>query len=78
MVISLRLEKKQLSSAWKRKTSPPPLKGKVQKSGRKNMFIFFMDVRDMLLLHAVPEGKTVNAQNYAKVRCFKYFFALGI
>ena len=71
-------ETKQQSSAWKRKTSPPPLKAKVQKSGRKNMFIFFMDVRGMLLVHAVPEGKTVNAQYYAKVRCFKNLFASGI
>ena len=42
------------------------------------MFIFFMDVRGMLLVHAVPKGKKVNAQYYAKVRCFKNLFALGI
>ncbi|XP_062618459.1 histone-lysine N-methyltransferase SETMAR-like [Saccostrea cucullata] len=60
-------ETKQQSSAWKRKSSPPPLKAKVRKSARKNMFIFFMDIRGMLLVHAVPEGQTVNAEYYAQV-----------
>lgn len=65
-------ETKQQSSAWKRKSSPPPLKAKVQKSARKNMFIFFMDISGMLLVHAVPHGQTVNAEYYAKVKIFHF------
>ena len=61
-------ETKQQSSAWKRKSSPPPLKAKVRQSSQKNMFIFFMDMQGMLLVHAVPNGHTVNAQYYSKVR----------
>ena len=55
----------------------PPLKAKVQKSLRKNIRTF-MDVHGMLPVHAVPEGKTVNAQYYAKFRCFRNVFASGI
>lgn len=60
-------ETKQQSSTWKKKTSPPPLKAKVRKSARKNMFIFFMDINGILLVHAVPEGQTVNAEYYSRV-----------
>lgn len=57
---------KQQSSARKRKSSPPPLKAKVQKSARKNIFnIFFMDISGMLLVHVVPYGQTVDAEYYA-------------
>ena len=64
-------ETKQQSSAWKHTSSPPPLKAKVRQSSRKNMFIFFMDAAGMLLIHAVPDGQTVNAAYYSKVRLFQ-------
>ncbi|XP_061190225.1 histone-lysine N-methyltransferase SETMAR-like [Saccostrea echinata] len=60
-------ETKQQSSAWKRKSSPPPQKAKLRQSSRKNMFIFFMDIQGMLLIHAVPAHQTVNADYYSKV-----------
>ena len=63
-------ESKQQSSQWKRSSSPPPLKAKVVKSAKKNMFIFFMDSEGMILSHAVPEGQTVTAAYYSKVTEF--------
>lgn len=65
-------ETKRESSVWKRSTSPPPVKARVSKSAGKVMFIFFLDQRGMLLVHAVPEGQTVNANYYSKVCYFDY------
>ena len=59
-------ETKCESSVWKRKSSPPPLKARVSKSVKRTMFIFFMDRRGMLLVHAVPEGQSVNASYYSR------------
>ena len=61
-------ETKRESSVWKRTSSTSPLKARVSKSVECVMFIFFMDGRGMLLVHAVPEGQTVNASFYHKVR----------
>lgn len=60
-------ETKRESSVWKHPSSPPPLKARVSKSAGRVMFIFFMDRKGMLLVHAVPEGQTVNASYYSKV-----------
>ena len=57
-------ETKQDSSAWKRASSSPPLNAMALKSV---MFIFFMDRRRMLLVHAIPQGQSVNASYYSEV-----------
>ena len=44
-------DSKQESYVWKTPGSPPPKKARVQKSGGKHMFGFFMDRREMLLQH---------------------------
>ena len=54
-------ETKAQSSVWKTPNTPPPKKARVNKSGGKHMFVFFMDTRGMLLIHQVPEGRTINA-----------------
>jgi len=60
-------ETKQQSAVWKRTGSPPPKKARVSKCGGKYMFIMFADSRGMILQHAVPSNKTVNADYYSKV-----------
>ena len=52
-------EDKRTSMVWKHSDSPPPKKAKTVKSMGKVMC--------MLLVHMVPEGKTVNANYYSKV-----------
>jgi hypothetical protein len=69
-------ESKQESSIWKTPGSPPPKKARVQKSGGKHMFVFFMDRRGMLLQHRIPEGQTVTADYYSKVIYKIYFFLI--
>ena len=64
-------ETKQQSDMWKRRGSPPPKKARVTKWAGKHMFIMFMDMRGMILTHAVPSGQTVNANNYSKAHCLK-------
>jgi hypothetical protein len=49
-------ESKQESSVWKTPRSPPQKKVRVQKSGGKHMFVFFMDRLGMQLQHCIPEG----------------------
>ena len=61
-------ESKVQSSVWKTPQTPPPKKARVNKSGGKHMFIFFMDRKGMLLQHRVPAGQTVNGPYYSKVR----------
>ncbi len=67
-------ESKMESMVWKTPASPPPKNGKVIKSAKKTMFIFFMDSWGLLLAHAVPNNQTVNAQYYQKVirRCWRH------
>ena len=61
-------ESKQQSSVWKRGSSPPPMKAKVNKCGGKFMFIMFADRHGMILIHCVREGCTVNSAYYSKVK----------
>ena len=63
-------ETKQQSAVWKHSESPPPKKARVSKSGGKYMFIMFADSQGMILQHAVPTAKTVNADYYSKVLHF--------
>ena len=65
-------ESKTQSSIWKHPSSPPPKKACVTKSAMKKMFIFFFDVQGVVLAHGVPQGQTVNAAYYSKVRIIKY------
>ena len=60
-------EDKRSSMVWKHSDSPPPKIAKTVKSMGKVMCIMFIDRRGMLLIHMVPEGKTVNANYYSKV-----------
>ena len=60
-------ETKEQSSQWKNTDSPPPKKARVCKSAGKQMYIFFMDNKGMILQHAVPTEKTVNAKYYSQV-----------
>lgn len=60
-------ETKADSSVWKTPGTPPPKKARVSRSGGKLMCVFFMDRHGMLLVHRVPEGRTINAQYYSKV-----------
>lgn len=64
-------ETKAESMVWKRPSSPPPKKAKVIKSAKKVMFLVFMDHRGILLSHAIPTDKTVNAGYYQKVNSIK-------
>ena len=60
-------ETKKESSVWRRSGSPPLLKARVIKSAQRVMFICFMDRKGMLLVHAVPQDQTVNADYYSRV-----------
>ena len=61
-------ETKAMSSVWKTPRTPPPKKARVQKSAGKHMFIFFMNQHGMILQHRVPDGQTVTAAYYSKVK----------
>ena len=65
-------ESKTQSSIWTHPSSPPPKKARVTKSAMKKMFIFFFEVQGVVLAHGVPQGQTVNAAYYSKVRIIKY------
>ena len=60
-------ETKEQSCQWKNDNSPPSKKARVYKSVGKQMYIYFMDQQEMILQHAVPTHKTVNAEYYTKV-----------
>ena len=60
-------ETKAQSCIWKTPATPPPKKARLQKSGGKHMFMFFMDRKGMILQHQVPDGQTVTASYYSKV-----------
>lgn len=60
-------ETKQQSSQWKCSDSPPPKKARCTRSMGKHMFIVFFDMNGPILMHAVPKGKTVTGNYYAKV-----------
>lgn len=61
-------ETKQQSSQWKSCNSPPPKKARMAKSMGKCMFIVFFDIHGPILLHAVPQGRSVTGNYYSKVR----------
>ena len=71
-------ESKQQSSNWKSPDTPPPKKARAQRSCKKEMYIFFIDRRGLLLQHKVREGSTVNAEYYSKVchylKFMSYYF----
>ena len=67
------VQTKQEALLSKRTSSPPPLKARVSKSVKCVMFIFFMDRRGMLLVHAVLQDQSVNASYFSK-DCFLLFF----
>lgn len=69
-------ETKAMSSVWKTPNTPPPKKARVQKSAGKHMFIFFMDRHGMILQHRVPDGQTVTAAYYSKVKLIKVHLLL--
>lgn len=60
-------ETKQQSSQWKTCESPPPKKARSSKSMGKCMFIAFFDMHGPILLHAVPNGRSVTGSYYSKV-----------
>ncbi|MEW8547187.1 MAG: hypothetical protein AB2693_27055 [Candidatus Thiodiazotropha sp.] len=60
-------ESKKQSMIWKTPASPSPQKALVQRSRRKRLFVVFYDVDGVILSHALPEGKTMNATRYSKV-----------
>ena len=51
---------------WKRPSSPPAKKFKVQPSARKLMATVFWDTKGVLLVDFLPPGKTVNAARYCE------------
>lgn len=60
-------EGKRESSIWKTPNTPPPKKARQSKSLGKVMFMVFLDCRGVILAHAVPQGRTINAAYYSKV-----------
>lgn len=60
-------ETKQQSSVWKRSSSPPPTKARVNKCGGKFMCMMFADRRGTILTHIVPDKVTINSAYYSKV-----------
>ena len=65
-------ETKAQSCIWKTPGTPPPKKARVQKSGGKHMFMFFIDRKGMILQHQVPDGQTVTASYYSKVSIISF------
>lgn len=70
-------ESKQQSSVWKTPGTPPPKKARTQRSCLKEMFIFFMDRRGVILQHRVRDGCTVNAAYYSKVNSLYVYFYMN-
>jgi hypothetical protein len=60
-------ESKAQSVAWKRPTSPVAKKFKSQPSAGKFMLTFSWGMRGAILVHFVPDGETVNSENYCDV-----------
>lgn len=78
-------ETKAQSCVWKTPGTPPPTKARLQKSGGKHMFMFFMDRKGMILQHQIPDGQTVTAAYYSKVsvcvffkKCFCFRYNISI
>lgn len=60
-------ETEQHSSQCKNTNSPPWKKAKVTEYFRENMFSRFMDLKEVVLTHAVPNVETVNFDQSCKV-----------
>ena len=60
-------ETKRQSSQWKHAGSPRPKKARQSKSTHKLLMIPFFDSTDMIYIHWVPIGKTVNKEYYVEV-----------
>ena len=60
-------ETKKQSSQWKHAGSPRPKKARQSKSTHKLLMIPFFDNTDMMYMHWVPTGQTVNKEYYVEV-----------
>ena len=60
-------ETKRQSSKWKHAGSPRPKKARRSKSTHKLLIIPFFDSTDMIYMHWVPTGQTVNKEYYVEV-----------
>ena len=60
-------ETKRQSSQWKHAGSPRPKKARQSKSTHKLLMIPFFDSTDMIYMHWVPTGQTVNKEYYVEV-----------
>ena len=60
-------ETKRQSFQWKQTGSPRPKKARQSKSTHKLLMILLVDNTDMIYLHWVPTGQTVNKEYYVEV-----------
>ena len=60
-------ETKRQSSQWKHAGSPRPKKARQSKSTHKFLMIPLFDSTGMIYMHWVPNGQTVNKENYVEV-----------
>ena len=60
-------ETKRQSPQWKHAGSPRPKKARQSKSTHKLLMIPFFDTTDMIYMHWVPTGQTVNKEYYVEV-----------
>ena len=58
---------KRQSSQWKHTGSPRPKKARQNKSTHQLLMIPFFDSTDMIYMHWVPTGQTVNKEYYVEV-----------
>ena len=61
------LETKRQTSQWKYAGSPRPKKARQSKSTQKLLMILCFDSTDMIYMHWVPTGQTVNKEYYVEV-----------
>ena len=61
------LETKRQSSQWKHACSPRSKKARQSKSTHKLLMIPFFNSTDMIYMHWVPTGQTVNKEYYVEV-----------
>jgi histone-lysine N-methyltransferase SETMAR len=60
-------ESKQESMHWKHRSSPPPIKFRVQSSAGKLMATVFWDAEGILLIDYLDRKATINGQYYANL-----------
>ncbi|CAF1555029.1 unnamed protein product [Rotaria sp. Silwood1] len=61
------LDSKKSSKQWKRADSPPPTKGKQEKSVNKVLYSSFWDYKGIILKIPVPAGVTITKEYYANI-----------